>query len=805
MSTNNKTIRIKADTNNPNEKYLNVKLEQDFELLNVLSLTIKQSDVYRTFNADYGVVCGRVQTSGVGLPNCRVSIFIPISDNDSVTTEMLAIYPFKKTTDTDVNGKKYNLLSRLRRLNPFSGFKENNYGFGYFPKTPVGSIPDKNELLVNDSWVEVYKNYYKFTTTTNTSGDYMFIGVPVGTYTLHVDADITDVGKYSTPVPVLQKILNLPKNLFNEETTKLNYNNDLTQLPNIYTQDISINVIPFWGDKSINGLEIGITRQDVDLKAKIYPSSTIFGSAMTSSEDGYFGNRVIFNMLMGLSNLCITIGNCEIFDDNPADPNNVNNNNSAWRIGAKFTIPIIDVPIPLGSKIKENVDNAIGFCIRIVIKNIIPFFIIDAFSYYTCQINGGNFNTNPFDFKWFGKTGKCCFDLGLTNCASSADSITDLMNINTFRTGKINTRVVYYPEDVVFSSTDFDNVTGQDTSLSVQLKVLNPSKYVTINESNGNFIHIIPANRRRVITNEIGEEIEIIDKNKGVFTEFSGAMIFDMNDPNLSISNSGSKISTNRVTIKVPQCQKYYITNTIESDINFNWIADYYTFKINEVYSISQYMFANQNGVSNYYNMTGLYFLNLRDDKFEDGNKIKLNYFNPLRRINVNGYVIDNPYDNSFKVNDLTLSFDTIFNTNISAVQKASAGGIIGGNINNEWSNGMLYFLQYGVRVNKSKPSTQYCDLIIENPLNCYDNNNDIGGGITNSKGLLRADLFPTNFVHIKDKNLLIDLYSNDVDKLNKGVFVTDNNLMGINNKIWLKGLFDDSNNINILKNKDIV
>lgn len=805
MYTNNKTIRIKADTNNPNEKYLNVKLEQDFELLNVLSLTIKQSDVYRTFNADYGVVCGRVQTAGVGLPNCRVSIFIPITDNDVVTTEMLALYPFKKTTDTDVNGKKYNLLSRLKRLNPFSGFRENNHGFGYFPKTPVGSMPDKNELLVNDSWVEVYKNYYKFTTTTNKSGDYMFIGVPVGTYTLHVDADITDVGKYSTPVPILQKILNLPKNLFNEETTKLNYNNDLTQLPNIYTQDISVNVIPFWGDKTISGLEIGITRQDVDLKAKIYPSSTIFGSAMTSSEDGYFGNRVIFVMLMGLSNLCITIGNCNRFDPNPE-----NDNSSTFRIGARFTIPVIDVRISLGNKMSKD---GIGFCIRIVVKNIIPFFIIDAFSFYRCQINGGNFNTNPIDFKWFGKTSKCCFDVGLTNCASSVDSITDLMNINTFRTGKINTRVVYYPEDVVFTPNDFDDVTGQNTILATQLKSLNPTKYVTINEANGNFIHIIPANRRRVITNEVGEEIEITDKNKGVFTEFSGAMIFDMNDPNLAISSSGSRINTNRVTIKVPQCHDFYNTNTIQSDVNFNWIADYYTFKINEVYSVSQYMFANNDNntnvsVSNYYNMTGLYFLNLRDENFKDGNGVKLNYFNPLRNnilnnaddLNKNGGLY------SFKVVDLPLTFDSILNSNVSTVQKSSANEIIGGHINNQWSNGMLYFLQYGIRKNKYKPSTQYCDLIIENPLNCYDNNNLIGGAFTNSKGLLRGSIFPTNFVHIKDKNFLIDLYQDE--PLNKGVFVTDNNLMvngTNNNKIWLKGLFDDSNNINILKNKDIV
>jgi hypothetical protein len=215
-------------------------------------------------------------------------------------------------------------------------------------------------------------------------------------------------------------------------------------------------------------------------------------------------------------------------------------------------------------------------------------------------------------------------------------------------------------------------------------------------------------------------------------------------------------------------------------------------------------MFANNNNndtsptapVTEYINMTGLFFLNLRDNVSE-----QKNYFNPLR---------NNIEDNTFKVIELNLKYDNKISVT-SGSQTPSSKDIKGNIVNNEWSNGMLYFLQYGIRKNKYKPSTQYCDLIIENPLNCYDNDNNIGGGIKNSKGLLRGDLFPTNFIHIENKDLLIDLF--DKEPLNKGVFVSDNNLMNagnnlggnINNKIWLKGLFDDSNNINILKNKDIV
>ena len=45
--------------------------------------------------------------------------------------------------------------------------------------------------------LEVYDTYYKYTTTTNQSGDYMIFGVPVGERELHVDVDLSDIGVLS--------------------------------------------------------------------------------------------------------------------------------------------------------------------------------------------------------------------------------------------------------------------------------------------------------------------------------------------------------------------------------------------------------------------------------------------------------------------------------------------------------------------------------------------------------------------------------------------------------------------------------
>ena len=73
-----KSYRIKA--NPGTDKNLRVKIDQDFDLIEILSLKLKQEDLYTKFCADYGVIAGRViANGGYGVPNVSISVFVPLT------------------------------------------------------------------------------------------------------------------------------------------------------------------------------------------------------------------------------------------------------------------------------------------------------------------------------------------------------------------------------------------------------------------------------------------------------------------------------------------------------------------------------------------------------------------------------------------------------------------------------------------------------------------------------------------------------------------------------------------------------
>jgi hypothetical protein len=147
------SIRIRT-TPNGSDKYLKVNLKQDFDFIEILSLKISQEDAYRKFCSDYGVIVGRVIiNNGFGVPNAKVSVFIPLDDIDKNNPEIKGLYPFEVITDKDSEGIRYNLL-------PKNGDPTN------VCSTPVGTFPNKREVLDNSTMLEVYCKYYKFTTTT---------------------------------------------------------------------------------------------------------------------------------------------------------------------------------------------------------------------------------------------------------------------------------------------------------------------------------------------------------------------------------------------------------------------------------------------------------------------------------------------------------------------------------------------------------------------------------------------------------------------------------------------------------------
>jgi len=257
------------------DKHLRVKLEQNVDTLEVMTLKINTKEAYQNFNADYGVVVGRVRANnGAVIPNAKISIFIPLDEEDENDGRIVSIYPYKKPTDVNNNNKRYNLLPRVSQFDPGRGV--------YTPNQPFGSFPTKEEILTNPTHFKIYKKYYKYTTTTNEYGDYMIFGAPTGTQTVHMSVDITDIGNKSMTPAAMVNDLGYSENLFTEKNTRIKGSSDLTDIPNIETQEISVDVIPFWGDSQ--NFDIGITKVDFKTKATISNVFYIFGSSFV---DGY--------------------------------------------------------------------------------------------------------------------------------------------------------------------------------------------------------------------------------------------------------------------------------------------------------------------------------------------------------------------------------------------------------------------------------------------------------------------------------------------------------------------------------------
>ena len=283
MSEINKTYRIKTDIGaKEGNKYitLDANLVQDYDVFDILSVKINSVDTYKIHNANYGVVVGRVlANNGFGIPNAKLSIFISADSEDG--EKIRDLYPFSNTSSKDRNGVRYNLLPN-EKVNDCHQV--------------VGTFPSKRYALDNDVVLEVFEKYYKYTTRTNNAGDYLIMGVPVGTHTLHMDLDLSDCGILSQkPRDFVYKGYTIEQfenpNMFKEGTT---YSN----LSQIFTQDQVVNVQPFWGNSSL-GEKIGITRADIDVAFKFEPTCVFIGSVVSDNSSQGISKKCIPTENMG--------------------------------------------------------------------------------------------------------------------------------------------------------------------------------------------------------------------------------------------------------------------------------------------------------------------------------------------------------------------------------------------------------------------------------------------------------------------------------------------------------------------------
>ena len=253
------------------DKYVNVTLEQDWESLEILSLKILSKDIYTRFCADYGVITGRVFVNGgFGLPNSKVSVFIPLENTDELNPIISELYPYKSINDINEEGYRYNLLPKIPSYN------------GH---TSTGSFPNKGDVLMDESYIEVYDKYYRFTVTTNESGDFMIFGVPVGEQTVFMDIDLSDIGCFSlSPQDLIQQGLATETQV---NGSKFRSSSNLRELPQIKNLTYIVSVRPFWGSEDL--CQIGITRVDFDLTKQsninIQPKSIFLGSIISTTDD----------------------------------------------------------------------------------------------------------------------------------------------------------------------------------------------------------------------------------------------------------------------------------------------------------------------------------------------------------------------------------------------------------------------------------------------------------------------------------------------------------------------------------------
>lgn len=274
MSKTNRSYRIRTEIH-PKEQFINVDFNQNYDTFEILSLEINQTNSYRLMSSNTGVIVGRVLANGgFGIPNAKVGVFVEYDGSEDINNKLRYLY--NSTSDKNDEGIVYNYLPDTTNDDCLQA---------------VGTFPSKRFILDNDDVIEVFDKYYKYTTRTNSSGDYMIYGVPIGTQTLHCDIDLSDIGILSQrPLDMIYKGYN--NNLF-ESPGKFKKDTNLNSLAQIVREDKSIYVYPFWGDTTDNNTGAAITRCDIDIAYKFEPTCIFLGSVITDSGNDAISKKCV--------------------------------------------------------------------------------------------------------------------------------------------------------------------------------------------------------------------------------------------------------------------------------------------------------------------------------------------------------------------------------------------------------------------------------------------------------------------------------------------------------------------------------
>ena len=580
------------------ETYVTTYLPRTTRSLRLLSLEISAEGLYRFYDADHGVVAGRViANDGVGVPNCRISLFLPKNAAETTSGALAEwaqrlrdeLYPYETINDQDGARRRYNLLPSQTRNRGFNNFPANDLGFGASPKTPVGSFPEKEEVVANPIFLDVYQRYYRFSTVTNASGDYLIPGVPVGAYTVHMDADVTDIGPWSMPPAVLTQVLGYPAGSFDDDGLRVRPSPDLDNMPHLVRTDNPITVRPLWSQRrnpdDTNGGKIGITRHDIRFPVHIQPTTTLAGAVVGMNSGSWWGDRVIFRLHYGFRSLCFGFGSCEASCENLISVK--------WDLGFNWSFSFSD-----------GLDISFDPCLNIRLNKVIPYLRLELQSNY-CRLGGGRFDTDTTGVIYHDRSCACSAEEALQEF--STDGITDSIDLSNHRPeelgsneGSLDGGITIYELDPQAVTDDDAEVIRQEIEEHGSLARLSvggslvtdrneAASYLLRRRSGfaklvdpGQFALLIPTTRRRMITSENGELVDTPDDNRGVFTEWRGAIELR---GTRGLSNPASRDRVGRLAMRFPQYFDYAANN---GDSTAAWLLQHARLTVGKIYTVSQ-------------------------------------------------------------------------------------------------------------------------------------------------------------------------------------------------------------------------
>lgn len=130
----------------------------------------------------------------------------------------------------------------------------------------------------------------------------MIFGVPSGGQQIHVDIDLSDIGILSQkPIDFIYKGYNSTQF---ENAQQFKESTNLDGLTQILSQNQSVHVYPFWGDKNLE--EIAISRCDIQVQYKFEPTCVFFGAIMTDNYNNNIGHKCSSSKFAGFNRHLVT-------------------------------------------------------------------------------------------------------------------------------------------------------------------------------------------------------------------------------------------------------------------------------------------------------------------------------------------------------------------------------------------------------------------------------------------------------------------------------------------------------------------